>query len=65
MIKLKCHKDVVMTPTGEVAFKAGEVYDFSMNLHGEITYMTDKRVHMFRATGDEAWTNFFEYELEV
>lgn len=30
MIKLKCHTDVIMHPTGEVAFKAGEEYWFHM-----------------------------------
>lgn len=63
MIKLKCHTSVVMN-TGEVAFKAGEEYWFHMNASGEISRTTDKGVHMFRASGVDGWTNYFEYALE-
>lgn len=65
MIKLKCHTSVIMHPTGEVAFKAEEEYWFDMNASGEISRTTDKGVHMFRASGVDGWTNFFEYVLET
>lgn len=63
MIKLKCHTDVVMN-TGEVAFKVGEEYWFHMNSSGEISRTTEQGVHMFRASGVDGWTNYFEYALE-
>lgn len=65
MIKLKCIRDVIMIPTGEVAFKAGEEYGFHMNSKGEISRTTDNCVHMFRASGVDALTVYFEYVLEV
>ena len=64
MIKLKCHTDVIMHPTGEVAFKAGEEYWFHMNSSGEISRNTEKGLHMFRASGVDGWTNYFVKELE-
>ena len=64
-MKLKCIKDVVMTKDGRVAFKAGEEYTFSLNAHGEISQKTETGVHMFRASGSDAWTKYFKYELEV
>lgn len=64
-MKLKCLKDVEMSKDGRVAFKAGSVYDFSMNKHGEVSHKTETGVHMFRASGSEAWTVYFKYELEV
>jgi hypothetical protein len=64
-MKLKCIRDVVMTRDARVAFKAGQEYDFSMNAHGEISQKTENGVHMFRASGPEAWTVYFKYELEV
>lgn len=63
-MKLKCLKDVVMSKDGRVAFKTGSVYDFSMNKHGEVSHKTETGVHMFRASGSEAWTVYFKYELE-
>lgn len=63
-MKLKCIKDVVMTKDGSVAFKAGQEYEFGMNAHGEIHKKTEAGVHMFRASGPEAWTIYFSYELE-
>lgn len=62
-MKLLCVKDVVMTKDARVAFKAGEVYDFSLNAHGEISQKTETGVHMFRASGDGAWTVYFEAEV--
>ena len=64
MIKLKCIRDVIMTPTGEVAFKAGQEYDFNMNAHGEISQKAEMGVHMFRVSGPEAWVNYFKFEME-
>ncbi len=60
-MKLKCVRDVVMSNDGRVAFKAGEVYDFSLNAHGEISQKTETGVHMFRASGPEAWHIYFKY----
>lgn len=62
-MKLLCVKDVVMTKDARVAFKAGQEYEFSMNAHGEISQKTETGVHMFRASGDHAWTNYFKYEV--
>lgn len=64
MIKLKCHTSVIMHPTGEVAFKAGEEYWFNTNGSGEISRTTDKGVHIFCAGGVDGWTNYFVKELE-
>ena len=63
-MKLTCIRDVVMTKDARVAFKAGQEYDFSMNGHGEISHKTENGVHMFRASGEDAWTVYFKYELE-
>jgi len=63
-MKLKCIRDVVMNKDARVAFKASREYDFSMNAHGEISQKTETGVHMFRASGPEAWTVYFKYELE-
>lgn len=63
MIKLKCHTDVVMN-TGEVAFKAGEEYWFSMKANGNIERFADNCLHKFMAYGPEKWTEYFEYVLE-
>ena len=60
---LKCLKDVVMSKDARIAFKAGQEYEFSMNAHGEIAYKTENGVHMFRTSGPEAWTNYFNYEV--
>lgn len=62
-MKLKCIRDVIMNKDGRVAFKAGEEYDFQMNAHGEISQKTETGVHMFRASGPDAWTNYFKYEV--
>lgn len=61
-MKLKCIKDVVMMRTAEVAFKAGEYYDFHMNASGEILRTTDNGIHMFRNAGPDAWYVYFEAE---
>jgi hypothetical protein len=61
-MKLKCIKNVVMLQTAEVAFKAGEYYDFHMNDSGEILRATDKGIHMFRNAGPDAWYVYFEAE---
>lgn len=63
-MKLLCVKDVVMTKDARVAFKAGQEYEFSMNAHGEISQKTETGVHMFRASGLDAWTVYFSYVLE-
>jgi hypothetical protein len=62
-MKLKCIRDVVMTKDARVAFKAGGVYDFSLNAHGEIYQKTETGVHMFRASGPDAWNVYFKYEV--
>lgn len=64
MIKLKCYKDVVMIPSGEVAFKAGEEYSFHMKSNGDIQQFKNNTVHIFYSVGEQAWTNYFEYVLE-
>lgn len=64
MIKLKCHTSVIMHPTGEVAFKAGEEYWFSMKPNGNIERFADNCLHKFMAYGPEKWTDFFVKELE-
>lgn len=64
MIKLKCHTDVLMHPTGEVAFKAGEEYWFHIKANGNIERFADNCLHKFMAYGPEKWTNYFAKELE-
>lgn len=63
-MQLKCIRDVVMNKTYEVAFKAGEYYEFHINAHGEISRTTDKDIHMFRASGVDGWPTYFVHELE-
>ena len=53
-----------MNQDARVAFKVGQVYEFSMNAHGEVSTLTSNGVHMFRASGPESWTVYFKYELE-
>lgn len=60
-MKLLCVKDVVMLRSGDIAFKAGEEYEFSMNASGEISRPMHNGIHMFRALGPEAWTVYFKY----
>lgn len=62
-MKFQCIKDVVMTD-GEVAFKAGEMYEFGMNADGELYRFTNNNntMHMFRAGGSDAWTVYFKAE---
>lgn len=64
MIRLKCIKDVIMHPTGEVAFKAGQEYGFHMKSNGDIQQFKNNTVHIFYSVGQQAWTNYFEYVLE-
>lgn len=66
-MKLKCIRDVVMSPSGEVAFKAGEEYEFGINSSGELYRFTNNNntMHMFRAHGPDAWSVYFKYVLEV
>lgn len=64
MIKLKCHTSVIMHPTGEVAFKAGEEYWFHMKANGNIERFADNCLHKFMVYGSEAWVNYFEHVLE-
>ena len=63
-MKLLCVKDVVMIPDGDIAFKQGQYYEFGINSSGEIHRSTDNTMHMFRAYGPDAWTNYFVKELE-
>ncbi len=64
-MKLKCIRDVVMIPDGDIAFKAGEYYEFHLKANGEISRYTEAGgVHYFRAVGPDAWTNYFVKELE-
>lgn len=63
MIKLKCHTDVVMN-TGEVAFKAGEEYWFTLKPSGNIERFADNCLHKFMCYGSHAWVNYFVKELE-
>lgn len=64
MITLKCTDDVVMRD-GEIAFKAGERYDFHMSANGDIQRFTDNAVHIFTASGMDGWINWFVYEMEI
>ena len=63
MIKLKCHTSVVMN-TGEVAFKAGEEYEFHIKSNGNIERFADNCLHKFMCYGPSKWSNFFVKELE-
>lgn len=63
MIKLKCHTSVVMN-TGEVAFKAGEEYEFHLKSNGNIERFADNCLHKFMCYGPSKWVNFFVKELE-
>jgi len=64
MIKLKCHTSVVMN-TGEVAFKAGEEYWFTLKANGNIERWTGNSLHKFMCYGPSKWVNYFVKELEV
>jgi len=64
MIKLKCHTSVIMHPTGEVAFKAGQEYSFHMKSNGDIQQFKNNTLHIFYSVGQQAWTNYFEHVLE-
>lgn len=63
MIKLKCHKSVVMN-TGEVPFKAGEEYWFTLKPNGNIERFADNCLHKFMCYGLDAWANYFVKELD-
>lgn len=63
MITLRCFADVVMTD-GSIAFKADESYQFSLQSNGDIQRFSNNTVHIFYCVGQQAWTNYFEYELE-
>lgn len=63
-MKLLCIKDVVMLQTGEIAFKAGEDYEFTMSPNGEISRPIANGFHYFLTYGPNKWTNHFVHELE-
>lgn len=63
MITLKCFNSVIMTD-GSIAFKAGETYDFHLKSNGDIQHFHNNTVHIFYCVGQQAWTNYFKYELE-
>lgn len=65
MITLKCIEDVVMVPSGEVAFECGKSYDFHLKSNGDIQRFSNNTVHIFYCVGQQAWTNYFKYDLEV
>lgn len=63
MITLKCTTSVIMTD-GSVAFKAGESYQFHLKSNGDIRRFHNNTVHIFYCVGEQAWTNYFKYEIE-
>jgi hypothetical protein len=49
---------------GSVAFKAGESYQFHMKSSGDIQRFHNNTVHIFYCVGEQAWANYFKYEME-
>jgi hypothetical protein len=64
MIKLTCIRDVVMSQSGDIAFKAGEEYCFHLKADGDIERFADNCLHKFMCYGPDSWTNYFVRELE-